>query len=111
MLQDEASDSNNRVGGFSYLDRKMGGTGANQSSSAGTAQSKKWRSFPNNFVYSGNFLGAVNRNRGIRGYYVSSSASSYSNYYGFYLYNDTANPGSNSTNKRTGQSVRCIFDS
>ena len=109
LLQDEASDSNNRVGGFSYLDRKMGGTGENQSNDAGIAQSKKWRSFPNNFVHSGYVLGSVFRNRSTRGIYISSSASSYKTYNCLSLNNDnTTNPGTCSTNKRTGQSVRCV---
>jgi uncharacterized protein (TIGR02145 family) len=109
VLQDEANDSANRVGSFSYLDRKLGGTGSNQSSSAGTTQSKKWRSFPNNFVYSGQYSGSSANGRAIYyGVYWSSSAvSSHYTYYLLvrigYVY-----PGTDYTYKHAGDSVRCI---
>ena len=117
VLEDEASDVANRVGGFSYLDRKMGGTGQNQADDAGIAQSKKWRSFPNNIVYAGNWTTAVSINRSLRGYYFSSSASvnnsssgRYSNY-GFYLYDGELRPGTNSGYNRGGAaSVRCVVE-
>lgn len=111
VLQDEANDSANRVGGFSYLDRKMGGTGANQSSSAGTTQSRKWRSFPNNFVYAGGWIGSRIYSRSARGQYFSSSASRYDTVNALSLYDDILYPGTNSSyNKAGGASVRCIIN-
>ena len=107
-LQDEANDSANRVGGFSYLDRKLGGTGANQSSSSGATQSKKWRSFPNNFVYAGHFYqsSAMNRNGG--GPYWSSSARTEEFVYSLSLSSSAINPGFAYGNKYYGRPVRCI---
>ncbi len=107
-LQDEANDSANRVGGFSYLDRKLGGTGTTQLSTAGEVQSVKWRSFPNNFVCSGYFYDSSASNRNSYGYYWSSS--SHGNYYAYYLYlgNSGVRTGNNSNGKSLGQSVRCI---
>ena len=115
-LANGANDSANRVGSFSYLDRKMGGTGATQDSSTtptGAIQSAKWRSFPNNFVYSGNCSGTCAQGRNSSGVYRSSSASS-----GNYAYNlrmDGTNnnfiPGTSNLSKSLGNSVRCIIGS
>ena len=109
VLQDEANDSANRVGGFSYLDRKLGGTGANQSSDAGTTQSKKWRSFPNNFIYPGIISGKIVNVRSAAGYYWSSS-SVYGVYdsYNLYLSSSTVQLSTAHSGKYTGESVRCI---
>ncbi|MBR0372415.1 hypothetical protein IJH72_00510, partial [Candidatus Saccharibacteria bacterium] len=99
--------------GFSYLDRQMGGSGTSASSSTtpdGVARSKVWRSFPNNFIFSGYFTGSSANARGNDGSYWSSTA--YSNSYsytlrldGTYLY-----PGNNTYDKYYGYSVRCVVD-
>jgi uncharacterized protein (TIGR02145 family) len=102
------SNTANRVGSFSYLDRKLGGTGANQSSDAGTTQSKKWRSFPNNFVCSGYFGSSSADGRSSYGYYWSSSANNSNLAYGLFLDSSHVHPGTNGYYKRNGQSVRCI---
>ncbi len=96
------------TGGFSYLDTRMGGTGANQSSTAGTTQSIKWRSFPNNFVYSGTFYAAAATARSSGGGYWSSSADSSRNSYSLALRNDYLYPGTNSFYKYYGYSIRCL---
>ena len=105
-LENGSSDANNRVGGFSYLDRKMGGTGASQSSTAGTTQSKIWRSFPNNFLYSGNA-----GSRGSSGSYWSSSAYDGGIAYILYLGRTSPRPGTDFNNNFNGLTVRCVLGS
>ncbi|MBQ1298329.1 hypothetical protein IIY24_00620 [Candidatus Saccharibacteria bacterium] len=99
------------AGGFSYLDKQLGGNGATQSSTAGTTQSKVWRSFPNNFLYSGNFDSASPSLRGSYGYYWSSTASNNNRSYGLLLGSTDLHPGTNYRNRYLGQSIRCITDS
>ncbi len=107
-LDNQEASSTWRVGGFSYLDRVMGGTGQDQSSTAGSTQSVKWRSFPNNFVYSGYWDGAQAYNRSIRGIYWSSSAQGFGTAYRLYLFSSIVSPGTNSLSKYSGYTVRCV---
>ena len=72
-------------GGFSYLDIQLGGTGIESTTSTaptGAEMSKAWRSFPNNFLYSGAIGTPWQPYRGSYGYYWSSTANSngYSSY-------------------------------
>ncbi|MDO4747162.1 MAG: InlB B-repeat-containing protein [Candidatus Saccharibacteria bacterium] len=98
-----ASDSSNKVGGFSYLDRKMGGTGQAQYT---TTASLRWRKYPINFVYSGFIDSSFIHNRGLTGRYWSSKGSSSA----FELYLDTSssNSGSSSSYTSHGCSIRCL---
>jgi uncharacterized protein (TIGR02145 family) len=111
VLQDEANDSNNRVGGFSYLDRKMGGTGLTQSNDTGESQSKKWRSFPNNIIYSGYYYSSQGYRRGSEGYYWSSSANNRDDAYHFMIMSRRVDPGDNGgAGKTRGHMLRCIAE-
>ena len=103
ITQAEA-DAANKVGGFSYLDRKMGGTGAYQST---TADSLRWRQFPVNFLYSGYFFTSSANDRGSGGGYWSSTA--YNNYssYSLSLYSSLVRPGIYDRSKSSGFSIRC----
>ncbi|MBR0372595.1 hypothetical protein IJH72_01470, partial [Candidatus Saccharibacteria bacterium] len=99
--------------GFSYLDRQMGGSGTSASSSTtpdGVARSKVWRSFPNNFIFSGDFYGSSANGRGYNGSYWSSTANNYTNSYHLYLYGTSLSPGNSTYNKYCGYSVRCVVD-
>ena len=87
-------------GGFYYLNQQMG----NDTSSLG---SNNWRSFPNNFVYSGYWYGSSARRRGNYGYYWSSTASNSDYAYYLYLYSGSVYPGDGG-NKYSGYSVRCV---
>ena len=98
-------------GSFSYLDKQLGGTGANQYSTAGTAQSAKWRSFPNNFLYSGYFYTSSAYGRGSYGIYWSSTASNSVYAYSLSLYSSDLYPGTSSGDKNFGFSVRCVAGS
>ena len=102
----------NNNGSFHHLDTVMGNTGANYQGSI--EASNKWRSFPNNFVYSGLRTDSSATNRGYGGEYWSSTTrviltgheatnSAYildfgSNYVQLGYYHS----------KRSGNAVRCL---
>ena len=92
-------------GSFSHLDVAMGGTGRWQDS---TEASNRWRSFPNNFVYSGYWYDSSEEFRGDHGFYWSSTAGYTSYAYGLELYSDNISPGASGNSKRNGYSVRCV---
>jgi len=92
-------------GSFSHLDTSMGGTGNIQSS---TKASNKWRSFPNNFVYSGIWNGSSASSRGGYGSYWSSAAYSTDLAYHLYFRSGNVNPGTFGDAKYYGYSVRCV---
>ncbi len=91
----------NTAGGFNYLNTLM----ANNTSTQG---SKDFRSFPNNFIYSGRFNSLSANSRGSGGFYWSSSARNSYYAYNLYLYSSGVYPGTNYNNKNYGFSVRCI---
>ena len=95
---------------FGVLSQSYGGSGSNQSSTADTTMFKRFRTFPNNFLYSGYFSGSSANNRGTSGNYWSRSAYSNNNAYGLYLYSSRLDPSSLST-KYYGRSVRCLIGS
>ena len=91
----------NTSGGFYYLNEQMsGGTSAQAS--------KNWRSFPNNFVYSGYWRGSSAGDRGYNGCYWSSTASSTGYASGLSLYSGSVYPGMTNFPKDYGNSVRCV---
>lgn len=98
--------SSSNKGQFSALDSAMGGTGDNQSSSV--TASNRWRSYPNNFVYSGTWYGSITDARGFYGHYWSRAVYDNDGAMNFYLsYNKVEiNPGS--AGKYIGFSVRCL---
>ena len=94
-------------GSFSHLDTSMGGTGRDQDS---TEASNRWRSFPNNFVYSGQWYGSSAHGRGDNGYYLSSTAEAVYGTSAYYLrfYSGSVRPGTNTDSMYSGYSVRCV---
>ncbi|MEE0888185.1 MAG: BspA family leucine-rich repeat surface protein, partial [Candidatus Saccharimonadaceae bacterium] len=92
--------SNNTSGSFYYLNQQMGGNTYTQGSN-------NWRSFPNNFIYSGYWYNSSPSSRGNYGYYWSSTAESYTSS-ADYLYFYNSYVGTSSTNKYNGNSVRCV---
>ncbi|MBR3246674.1 hypothetical protein IKF87_02210, partial [Candidatus Saccharibacteria bacterium] len=93
---------------FGALDVAMGGTGAYQSGDAGKAQSAKWRTYPNNFVYSGIVNGYSINGLGSYSYYWSSSANSDSAAYNLFFSSTGVGPGWGSDAKFVGKLVRCV---
>ncbi|MBR3353040.1 InlB B-repeat-containing protein [Candidatus Saccharibacteria bacterium] len=96
---------------YGILSQRYGGTGSSQSGTGtGDIMSSLFRSFPNNFLYSGNFNGSSAYNRGSYGYYWSRSA--YSNYGSYYLRLTSTNLNpSGGNDKSNGFSVRCLIGS
>ena len=92
-------------GGFSFLDKQMDGTGVYQGTSAA---SNKWRTFPNNFIYSGSWYGGSANYRGNNGRYWSASANGPLSAYYLGLDSISVLPGNYSNNKYVGYSVRCV---
>ena len=92
-------------GGFSYLDKQMGGTGEYQES---LIASNKWRMFPNNFLLAGHIDGANIVFRGSYGTYWSTTASNAERSRYLSLYDGIVSPASNSF-KYSGRSVRCVI--
>ena len=115
-LADGINDSTNRVGSFSYLDRKIGGTGSGGSGTNATTQAKKLRSFPNNFVKSGYWENNATGRRNSDFHYWSSSSSTYGINNAFFLRYSAAStvfyyyPNGYAT-KNHGFTVRCIASS
>ena len=104
-IEQGASDAANKVPGFSYLDRKMGGTGQSHSAAA---DSLRWRKFPANFVYSSYVLSGSVDNRGSDGYYWSSTAATSYNSYSLSLNSSIVYPGTGRYSKYLGSTVRCV---
>ena len=73
-----------------------------------TLGSNNWRSFPNNFVYSGYWYGSSASSRGYRGFYWSSTAFNTGYAYSLYFGSDYVTPGTGNGSKYDGYSVRCV---
>ena len=97
---------------YGILSQRYGGTGSSQSGTGtGDIMSSRFRSFPNNFLYSGNFTGSPASNRGSGGLYWSRSAgSNYGSYY-LSLFSTYLYPSSYGNSKGNGFSVRCLIGS
>ena len=91
----------NTSGGFYYLNEQLGG-------GTGTAASKNLRSFPNNFVYSGQWYGSSAYDRGRYGFYWSSTAAGISSANGLGFNSSSVFPGTSGNLKYYGNSVRCV---
>ena len=102
------SGNGNTSGGFNYLGIQLGAT------TASSANSNTWRRYPNNFLLSGWIWGnssSTISNRSTQGYYWTSAAydSQPKLSYAFSLDSSTKlYPGTYSSYKQSGYSVRCI---
>ena len=95
---------------FGLLDVALGGTGSTSNSSTtptGAVMSAAYRSYPNNFLYSGGVNGSSVSSRGSYGYYWSKSAGSSSSAYNLLFGSSYVLP-SNDFSKYYGFSVRCL---
>ena len=102
------------TGEFALLDIALGGTGSSSDSSTdptGAVMSSRYRSYPNNFLYSGSFSGSSADSKGSRGRYWSSTA--FSDSYGDYLSlgSSYVYPGTSAGNKPGGNAIRCTLGS
>ena len=99
------------TGDFGVLDIALGGTGAYSSPSTtptGATMSLAYRSYPNNFVYSGYVNGVSVYTRNSNGEYWSASGYSSNGAYLMYFYSTNVAPGTSDTFKYGGGMVRCV---
>lgn len=97
---------------FSKLDNSMGGSGNSADTNTnptGADRSKIWRSFPNNFLYSGNMSGNRAYNRESLMLYWSSSAANAQDVRILYASDSDVYPGNAADRKYRGFSVRCVL--
>ena len=73
----------------------------------GKDASTKLRSYPNNFLHSGDFGASSAYDRGSRGFYWSSTAIDFYRSYSLYLGSSGVDPGTTNNSRDSGQSIRC----
>lgn len=100
------------AGDLSRLDVAYGGSGINQNTDngLGPAGSIRWRSYPLNFLYSGEQRDNAGYNRAISNSYVTSNAYSTERTMNLWLRADLAMMNSNNTAKYRGQTIRCVYN-
>ena len=98
---------------FGTLSRCYGGTGANQNgtSNSGDIMSKRFRTFPNNFLYSGYFDSSSAFRRGLHGDYWSRTVDGAHYSYSLHLLSTSIYPSNEYDYKKSGFSVRCLIGS
>ena len=103
------------TGEFALLDIALGGTGSTSNSKytdpTGEVMSSRYRSYPNNFLYSGYFSGSSVNGRGAYGGYWSSTAYGSRDSYSLYLSSPLVLPGNDGQNKYLGYAIRCTLGS
>lgn len=96
-------------GELALLDKAYNGSGSNQESgTTGLNGSKRWRNFPLNYIYSGEWRSNSTLNRGASGGYFSASNFNAQRSYNLWLRSTAVNMNSNSNPKYRGQAIRCI---
>ena len=79
--------------------------------SAGKTATAAFRSFPNNFLYSGYVYYDYVGYRSSGGGYWSSTANGYQSAYSLYLSRSNVYPGTISYEKSFGRTIRCLMGS
>ena len=100
----------NAVGEFGILDIALGGNGVasrSDTTPTGVTMSLVYRSYPNNFVYSGYVLKASIGARNSTGRYWSSSLN-YNRTYELSIDRNYVGPGNNDIDRYLGLMVRCV---
>ena len=101
--------SNGTTKEYGTLSQRYGGTGGSQSGlGTGDIMNNRFRTFPNNFLYSGNFTNWSARSRGSSGLYWSRSEYNDNNACFLRLTSAYLTP-SHHDNKYNGFSVRCLI--
>ena len=96
-----ASSAGNTSGGFYYLGSKLGATASSE------ASSRIWRSYPNNYVYSGYHFGTLSN--GYNSYYYSTSISRPTPYMAS-VEDDSLSAGGILSAGTAARSVRCVAE-
>lgn len=104
---ESSEEGGNTSGGFYYLNQRMLG-------GSSLASSNNWRSFPNNFIYSGFWSRKYSYSRGEIGYYWSATfgntfGNSIRNVFSLGMYHSDVIPGTSNAEKVLGYSVRCVL--
>ena len=96
-------------GDLAKLDKALGGIGKNYSSgTAGTLASERWRAYPLNYLYSGEWRGNTGYNRDISGDYNTANVGGSQNSVNLWLQKTALGLNANTTKKPRGQTVRCV---
>ena len=94
---------------FARLDIILGGNGTNQASgTTGTNASIRWRSYPLNYIYSGEWRAETGYNRFISGGFSTSNTSNNARASNFWLRPTAINLNPNNSLKYRGQTLRCV---
>lgn len=93
-------------GELAKLDIALGGDGKNKTDSS--EASKRWRKYPINHIYSGEFRGTAGYNRGLSAGVAAGNASSATNAMNLWIRPVGASMNSNSTVRNRGQTIRCV---
>lgn len=93
------------TGSFNYLNYKLNNNMENFDSIA----SNSMRKYPNNIILSGYHQGTTSNYRGAFGYYWSSTVENESSSYRLYINRTNIYPGTESSDKFLGFSVRCTL--
>ena len=88
-----------------------GATANSSSTPTGTVMSARFRSYPNNFLYSGRFTNKSVRDRSGKGCYWSSTVSRYDSSNNLNLDSSSMAPGLYNYDKYIGLSIRCTAGS
>ena len=93
---------------FGTLDLRYGGTGLNQTEADGTLASERWRSYPLNYIYSGEQKEASSYNRGNSAGVNSANSYTSTSSYNLWVRAAGVSMTGNNTSKLRGQTVRCV---
>ena len=98
------TNSGSNSGGFYYLGTQLGATTSNETSS------QIWRSYPNNYIYSGYYDNYSTSDRGTASYYWTSTANNSTTVYALSSNSTTIDPGRTASGiyKYQGRTVRCV---
>ena len=100
------------LGDLAVLDISMGGDGQKRTTATaeGAASSKRWRTYPYNFILSGEYRNSTGYNRGTSSSYATLNAANANSTNNLWLKPDDNRVNSNNTMKNRGQTVRCLFN-
>ena len=98
--------SDSDKGQFSALGSSMDGIGGSQFT---TEASNRWRSYPNNFLYSGVWSDSVASDRGLDGYYWSRTGNYGARAIDLHFNSMYIGPGNVSLGKTYGLTMRCLI--
>lgn len=99
--------SNGSLGSYTALDIALGGNGNNSYS---VPMSNKWRSYPNNFLFSGQWAETVANRRSESGNYQSTSVVGNLTAANLWMQPNRVSTNMNGAYKYRGQTVRCLAD-